>query len=659
MAGYIINLNDLTPAARVGMALAKWQKGAQSGIDPTTGYPIFPVTAEYPNFGGVSHLSTNHTLAASDNGKLLIFESASPATAYTCTLPTPSTLGGLSATFRCMVTNLSSNDVTLSGVTIDGEASLVLHTGQGCVLFTDGSSYFTEHGMGSGGGLTLQVNGTPNGSQTLLNLKAGTAITLTDDGTGGITFDASSFPYPVHAGVTLADGETLQYSTATGKFEPVTDKPTQPTSAVVGQPLAAQLVLIYTCATPMMFDANFSGSKGSVGANPAATATYTIYKNNVQCGTITISTSGVFTFASSGGAAVALNVGDRLTVTAPNPQDISLTDCGFTLVATRSSVFPPGQALPVYVFRNAYDNATTYQPYELVTYNGSTYLALSTTTGNVPSTAGVVDSHWAAIALAGAAGGVQLAQDIGGTTSTPLVIGLQGKALDATTVGNPSEGWGIVYEASSGMYKAKPVGNYPAAPTAYDDEFDATTLNAKWTKSDGGTAGTYAISNSRLQITKPAGTQCFCIFRQTKPTGEYQIDANMSLSASVWANYFGASMGFYDASTGKHVCNIYYFSTQKCDVNYWNNLGPSGYGGTNKASVSAPYVVSSFYMRIKDDGTNFGFWFSVDGLMWQPITTTVPRTEFMASYTDFFIGAYVDSNNPIAFVTVDWVRRTA
>lgn len=43
----------------------------------------------------------------------------------------------------------------------------------------------------TGGGLDLEVNGTPNGDQTLLNLVAGTNITLTDDGIGSVTIDAS------------------------------------------------------------------------------------------------------------------------------------------------------------------------------------------------------------------------------------------------------------------------------------------------------------------------------------------------------------------------------------------------------------------------------------------------------------------------------------
>jgi len=44
---------------------------------------------------------------------------------------------------------------------------------------------------GGGSGPTLQTNGTPNGSQALLNLAQGTNVTLTDNGTGTVTIDAT------------------------------------------------------------------------------------------------------------------------------------------------------------------------------------------------------------------------------------------------------------------------------------------------------------------------------------------------------------------------------------------------------------------------------------------------------------------------------------
>jgi phage tail sheath gpL-like len=44
---------------------------------------------------------------------------------------------------------------------------------------------------GGGSGVTLETNGTPNTVQTLLNLINGSNITLTADGSGGVTIAAS------------------------------------------------------------------------------------------------------------------------------------------------------------------------------------------------------------------------------------------------------------------------------------------------------------------------------------------------------------------------------------------------------------------------------------------------------------------------------------
>ena len=43
----------------------------------------------------------------------------------------------------------------------------------------------------SASGISLETNGTPNGNQTLLNLVAGTNMTITDDGLGNITFSST------------------------------------------------------------------------------------------------------------------------------------------------------------------------------------------------------------------------------------------------------------------------------------------------------------------------------------------------------------------------------------------------------------------------------------------------------------------------------------
>lgn len=106
-------------------------------------------------------------------------------------------------------------------------------------------------------------------------------------------------------------------------------------ASFIGKPGDAALVFILTFTRNVSFDVNWASSEGTVGTNPTATATYTIFKNAVSVGTIAISTAGVFTFTTSGGA-VSFVAGDRMTITAPTPQDASLADIGITLAGWRT-----------------------------------------------------------------------------------------------------------------------------------------------------------------------------------------------------------------------------------------------------------------------------------------------------------------------------------
>lgn len=48
----ILNLNNSTPAAPSGSVNVAWQKGASTGIDPVSGFPIYPVSASIPQMTG-------------------------------------------------------------------------------------------------------------------------------------------------------------------------------------------------------------------------------------------------------------------------------------------------------------------------------------------------------------------------------------------------------------------------------------------------------------------------------------------------------------------------------------------------------------------------------------------------------------------------------
>jgi VCBS repeat-containing protein len=159
---------------------------------------------------------------------------------------------------------------------------------------------------GAGGGATLETNGVANGSQSILNLKQGTGITIADDGVGGITITGPTIPTNVVDVVFAYPGAPPNLATI-------------------------QLVAFNRTTN---FLANFGGSHGHCGANPSATATLTLQKNGVTCGTISINTSGSFSFTSSGGAAVTFSAGDTLAVITP-ATDATLSSVTFNLSGTR------------------------------------------------------------------------------------------------------------------------------------------------------------------------------------------------------------------------------------------------------------------------------------------------------------------------------------
>ncbi len=113
-------------------------------------------------------------------------------------------------------------------------------------------------------------------------------------------------------------------------------KPYDLNCAFVGNPAAGATVFLLTFVRGVSYLGNFSGARGSVAGNPTATATYTVNKNGSGIGTVAISTSGVFTFATTAGAAQSFAAGDVMAVTAPNPQDATLLNAAFTFAGART-----------------------------------------------------------------------------------------------------------------------------------------------------------------------------------------------------------------------------------------------------------------------------------------------------------------------------------
>ena len=83
------------------------------------------------------------------------------------------------------------------------------------------------------------------------------------------------------------------------------------------------------------FQANFVNSRGGLDANPTSTATYTVYVSGSSIGTFSISTGGVFTWATNSGAAQTAPPNSEIKIKAPTVQDATLSGVRFCLAATR------------------------------------------------------------------------------------------------------------------------------------------------------------------------------------------------------------------------------------------------------------------------------------------------------------------------------------
>ena len=129
------------------------------------------------------------------------------------------------------------------------------------------------------------------------------------------------------------EGDVLTYNASLGVWE------TRPINERIyvafffpGKPLNSQVMYSWMCPDDMIFPSNFAGASGHILTNPTATTTLTLAVDGTTIGTISISTSGVYTFSTTSGAQQSCAAGQRLTVTNQSTTDATAAEFAFTLV---------------------------------------------------------------------------------------------------------------------------------------------------------------------------------------------------------------------------------------------------------------------------------------------------------------------------------------
>ena len=202
----------------------------------------------------------------------------------------------------------------------------------------------------------------------------------------------------------------------------------------------------------------------------------------------------------------------------------------------------------------------------------------------------------------------------------------------------------------------------PASATAYDDEFNGSSLSSQWSwVNQGGATATVAMGMLSLFIPAASGDNERGIV-QTLPAGNYQFDAKINVQM-VNNTFPLGGMALYDG-TKLMIIGVGYAGTcqgnaavanQNSVTSSWNTNATWGnQGGANFVSAN-----KELYVRVKDDGTNLTWSIPYDGVSWRQLFQAGRTAFFPSGATKIgFLGESNNSSNAL-YIGVDWIRRTA
>ena len=334
------NLNDTTPAAVAGGVNVKWQT---DGAGNDSAYVMGGVS------GGVLTKTGTYAAAAGDSGSLVSFSSAS-ALSYTLLASAPA------ATWVVDVENVGAGVLTIAHNTrnIDGAASdIIVEQNQGLRIFSNGTNYYTQRGLGLGGNINAQTgnyNAAGSDQGKLISCSSSSAFTVTLPGpppsaswyvfikninTGVITVSRNSLTIDGRSNnLTLAQGDSVGvYTDGTNYF---TSEPRIESVRIFlpGAGTNNQVVTYLTMDRATVFPASAPNSYANAKTAATASTTYTFKKNGSSFATTVFAmagTTGTFTQASD----AVFAAGDILELDGPASADATLANVGFTLQGYR------------------------------------------------------------------------------------------------------------------------------------------------------------------------------------------------------------------------------------------------------------------------------------------------------------------------------------
>lgn len=238
--------------------------------------------------------------------------------------------------------------------------------------------------------------------------------------------------------------------------------------------------------------------------------------------------------------------------------------------------------------------------------------------------------------------------------------------LSDCSVYMPRHGDVLTYDATTGMWypeDPRPVSidTRPVSPSAYDDEFDGTSLDPKWSWFNQSSAS-ISLANGSALMTTPAASgdnSRGIVQSETGASWTYRARIATGSLTNSGANYFGGGVVIRNSSGPKNVMFL------KLYANGWK-LGA-------QTRTDTTYVGSIAEVTLADYGHRpemFDYWemslasgtitlkYSPNGVSWRTIGSTTVAA-YLGSITHVGLCVFVNNASYGAFTACDWFRRVA
>lgn len=196
----------------------------------------------------------------------------------------------------------------------------------------------------------------------------------------------------------------------------------------------------------------------------------------------------------------------------------------------------------------------------------------------------------------------------------------------------------------------------PVVPSVYDDEFNGNALDAKWMEY--GTNYTLNVGGGSVRFKFPAnraGTNK-AGFRQTLPAGNFTATAKIKV---FWEANDSVFIGLFvqQAANNKYhgIGYVYNGAAQQYSLAVQRGGNDTDFTGLVNDVLYSSSSFRDVYFRIKYDGTNYYFQWSLDGGYFETAYQIAKLGFFSSQATLVGVGGYGFGSNE-KFVFIDWFR---